>query len=47
MLRHNLFASILRRPGARVLPVSIGNALNRFRDDVESKPPIFRYGYQI
>jgi ATP-binding cassette subfamily B protein len=30
-LRSNLFASILRRPGDQLLPVSSGEALNRFR----------------
>jgi ATP-binding cassette subfamily B protein len=32
-LRANLFASILRRPGDLPLPVSSGEALNRFRND--------------
>lgn len=35
LLRFNLFASILRRPGARTLPVSTGDIINRFDDDVE------------
>jgi ATP-binding cassette subfamily B protein len=34
LLRSNLFASILRRPGNRPLPVSSGEAINRFRSDV-------------
>jgi len=34
LLRRNLFASILRRPGAKTLPVSSGDAVNRFDDDV-------------
>ncbi len=34
LLRSNLFASILRRPGDRPLPVSPGEAINRFRNDV-------------
>ncbi len=34
LLRSNLFASILRRPGNQPLPVSTGEALNRFHDDV-------------
>lgn len=34
LLRGNLFASILRRPGAKAMPVSSGDAINRFRDDV-------------
>lgn len=34
LLRHNLFASILRRRGDQPLPVSSGEAVNRFRIDV-------------
>ncbi len=34
LLRRNLFASILRRSGADPLPVSPGEAINRFRNDV-------------
>ncbi len=34
LLRRNLFASILRRPGAKALPISSGDAISRFRDDV-------------
>jgi ATP-binding cassette subfamily B protein len=34
LLRSNLFASILRRPGRQPLPVSPGEAINRFRNDV-------------
>ncbi len=34
LLRGNLFASILRRPGNKPLPVSPGEAVNRFREDV-------------
>jgi ATP-binding cassette, subfamily B, bacterial len=34
LLRSNLFASILRRPGDQPLPVSSGEAVNRFRSDV-------------
>jgi ATP-binding cassette subfamily B protein len=34
LLRFNLFASILRRPGAMTLPVSSGDAINRFDHDV-------------
>ncbi|MBO0793385.1 MAG: ABC transporter ATP-binding protein, partial [Ktedonobacteraceae bacterium] len=34
LLRRNLFASILRRPGARSLPASTGEAVSRLRDDV-------------
>ena len=34
LLRRNLFAHILTRPGARALPTSSGEAISRFRDDV-------------
>jgi ATP-binding cassette, subfamily B, bacterial len=34
LLRRNLFASILRRTGDKPLPVSPGEAVNRFRSDV-------------
>lgn len=34
LLRFNLFASILRRPGATILPVSSGDTINRFDYDV-------------
>jgi ATP-binding cassette subfamily B protein len=34
LLRQNLFAQLLRRPGARALPDSPGAALSTFRDDV-------------
>lgn len=34
LLRSNLFASILRRPGNLPLPVAPGEAVNRFNDDV-------------
>ncbi len=35
LLRHNMLAAILRRPGALPLPVPSGTAVNRFRDDVD------------
>jgi ATP-binding cassette subfamily B protein len=34
LLRRNIVANVLRRPGARALPVSPGDAINRLRDDV-------------
>ena len=34
LLRHNLLAAALRRPGALTPPVSSGEAVNRYRDDV-------------
>jgi len=33
-VRRNLFASMLRRPGAAPMPVSSGEAVSRYRDDV-------------
>ncbi len=35
LLRRNILAAILQRPGAVSLPVSSGAAVNRFRDDVD------------
>lgn len=35
LLRRNILAAILHRPGAVPLPVSPGAAVNRFRDDVD------------
>src|SRR5205085_5047834 len=34
LLQRNLFAAALRRPGALAPPVSSGEAVNRYRDDV-------------
>jgi ATP-binding cassette subfamily B protein len=35
LLRRNLFEHILKRPGARAVPGSPGEAISRFRDDVQ------------
>jgi ATP-binding cassette subfamily B protein len=35
LLRKNLFEHILKRPGARAVPESPGEAIGRFRDDVD------------
>ncbi|GCE27102.1 HlyB/MsbA family ABC transporter [Dictyobacter alpinus] len=35
LLRHNLFAQILQRPGAQALPSSTGEAISRLRNDAE------------
>lgn len=35
LLRQNVFERILERPGARALPASAGEAISRFRDDVQ------------
>ncbi|HEU5100754.1 MAG TPA: ABC transporter ATP-binding protein [Roseiflexaceae bacterium] len=34
LVRHNMFASLLRRPGALPPPISSGEAISRYRDDV-------------
>lgn len=38
LLRRNLLARILQYPGAKALPSSTGEAIARFRDDVEAIP---------
>jgi ATP-binding cassette subfamily B protein len=38
LLRRNLLARILKHPGARSLPASAGEAIARFRDDVQAIP---------
>ncbi|MBN1178863.1 MAG: ABC transporter ATP-binding protein [Anaerolineae bacterium] len=35
LLRKNLFETVLKRPGARAVPGSPGEAISRFRDDVD------------
>lgn len=35
LVRKNLLAQVLQQPGARVLPASPGEAVSRFRDDVD------------
>jgi ATP-binding cassette subfamily B protein len=35
LLRHNMLERILERPGARPLPATTGEAIGRFRNDVE------------
>lgn len=34
LLSFNLFASVLRRPGAKTFPVAAGDAINRFQNDI-------------
>jgi ATP-binding cassette subfamily B protein len=36
LLRRNMLQHILRHPGARAVPVSAGEAVSRFRDDVQA-----------
>jgi ATP-binding cassette subfamily B protein len=38
LMRSNLFARILAAPGARAVPTSPGEAISRFRDDVDELP---------
>jgi ATP-binding cassette subfamily B protein len=38
LLQRNLFARVLDRPGARALPASPGEAISRFREDVDETP---------
>src|SRR5690349_13387329 len=35
LLRRNMFASLLRRPGAKMMLISSGEAINRYGDDVD------------
>lgn len=35
LLRNNMFAHVLERPGAQALPASVGEAISRFREDVD------------
>lgn len=43
LLRANLFEGILRRPAARALAESAGDAVSRFRDDVAEAAAFFAY----
>ena len=36
LLRHNLLATLLARPGAKALPGAVGAVINTFRDDAEA-----------
>lgn len=36
LLRHNLLATLLARPGANALPGAVGEVINTFRDDAEA-----------
>lgn len=41
LLRRNLFARVLERPGARAVPGSPGEAISNFRDDVDNVIKLF------
>jgi ATP-binding cassette subfamily B protein len=43
LLRRNLLARILEYPGARALPASSGEAITRFREDVEAMPNLLSW----
>jgi ATP-binding cassette subfamily B protein len=43
LLRRNLLARILQYPGAQALPASPGEAISRFRDDVEAIPSLLSW----
>ena len=46
LLQYNLFRHILKRPGARGLPGSVGEAINHFRDDINIVvEQLSNYGY--
>ena len=36
LLRHNLLATLLKRPGAAALPGAVGEVINTFRDDAQT-----------
>lgn len=44
LLRHNLLARVLARPGARPLPASPGEAVARFRNDVQEIGTFLAWG---
>jgi ATP-binding cassette subfamily B protein len=43
LLRKNLLTRILQYPGAQALPASSGEAISRFRDDVEAIPGVLSW----
>jgi ATP-binding cassette, subfamily B, bacterial len=47
LLRANLFERILKRPGAQALPYSTGEAVSRFRDDVQAVQGFMSYFYNF
>jgi ATP-binding cassette subfamily B protein len=47
LIRSNLLEHILRRPGARATPYSAGEAISRFRDDVQSLQGYLGAGYHL
>ncbi|MFN8486836.1 MAG: ABC transporter ATP-binding protein [Caldilineaceae bacterium] len=47
LLRSNLLEQLLQRPGAQALPYSTGEALSRFRDDVNSASSFIGWGFHL
>lgn len=47
LLRSNLLEHILRQPGARALPHSPGEAVSRFRDDVQTTQWVWSWSYNL
>jgi ATP-binding cassette subfamily B protein len=47
LLRSNLLDRILQRPGARAVPTSPGEAIGRFRDDVQASQFFFSMSYNL
>src|SRR5712692_3308156 len=46
LLRRNLLERILERPGAQAVPCSPGEAISRFRDDVQQVESMFTIVYE-
>jgi ATP-binding cassette subfamily B protein len=47
LVRSNLLDHILQRPGAHAVPYSTGDAISRFRDDVQSLQSYLGAGYHL
>jgi ATP-binding cassette subfamily B protein len=47
LVRHNLFARLLQRPGAAALPISGGETVSRFRDDVGTIQDFLSASYNL
>jgi ATP-binding cassette, subfamily B, bacterial len=47
LLQRNLLDHLLRQPGARALPDSVGEALSRFRDDTKQVEDAISFGLDI
>jgi ATP-binding cassette subfamily B protein len=47
LIRYNLFSCLLQRPGAQALPISTGETVSRFRDDVRSLTDFLSASYNL